>query len=284
MTVRTIEYLLNKFGAGKSPGSSEYVDLIDTLADDRNAVYFASTAPEDTSANPLWFNTSTQVLSVYSGGNWVTAGGAQGSQGIQGEPGPIGATGPAGDSLLPRLPFRGGRYYTASKSTLQTSGGAGTIHFQPLFIPTTTTFNAIAARVVSYTTAGGSVTVRLGIFNQSGGLPTTVEYDAGLVSLVAPISNTMMPIVGSFTLSPGWYFTAFAQTGTASVAYSANQTADNSSFAYMLPLSTSDNLTQTNSYFSANNQVALQTGFPSINGSTLSQSTSNLPAVFLRTP
>jgi hypothetical protein len=72
MTVRTIEYLLNKFGAGKSPGSSEYVDLIDTLADDRNAVYFSSTAPEDTVANPLWFNTSTNILSVYSNSVWST--------------------------------------------------------------------------------------------------------------------------------------------------------------------------------------------------------------------
>lgn len=74
MTVRTIAYLLNKFGAGKSPGSSDYVDLIDTLADDRNAVYFSATAPADTEANPLWFNTVTQVLSVYSAGNWIPAG------------------------------------------------------------------------------------------------------------------------------------------------------------------------------------------------------------------
>lgn len=75
MTVRTIAYLLNKFGAGKSPGSSDYLDLIDTLADDRNAVYFSATAPADTEANPLWFNTGTQVLSVYDDGEWITAGG-----------------------------------------------------------------------------------------------------------------------------------------------------------------------------------------------------------------
>jgi hypothetical protein len=77
VTVRTIEYLLNKFGAGKSPGSSDYVDLIDTLADDRNAVYFSATAPTDTEANPLWFNTSTDVLSVYDG-EWIAAGGGGG--------------------------------------------------------------------------------------------------------------------------------------------------------------------------------------------------------------
>jgi len=73
MTIRTIQYLLEKFGAGKSPGSADYVDLIDTLADDRNAVYFSATAPEDTAANPLWFNTTTNVLSVYDS-EWIAAG------------------------------------------------------------------------------------------------------------------------------------------------------------------------------------------------------------------
>jgi hypothetical protein len=135
MTVRTIEYLLNKFGAGKSPGSSEYVDLIDTLADDRNAVYFSGTAPEDTGANPLWFNTSTNVLSVYDG-EWITAGGvegpagatgAQGIQGLKGDKGDTGDTGPAGDNGSAMLSVEittntslaaGSRYFVTSSSAL----------------------------------------------------------------------------------------------------------------------------------------------------------------------
>lgn len=96
MTIRTIEYLLGKFGSGKSPGSADYVDLIDTLADDRNAVYFSSTAPADTGANPLWFNTTSSVLSVYNG-EWVTAGGAQGPEGPAGPAGATGAQGPQGE-------------------------------------------------------------------------------------------------------------------------------------------------------------------------------------------
>jgi hypothetical protein len=141
VTVRTIEYLLNKFGAGRSPGSSEYVDLIDTLADDRNAVFFSATAPEDTAANPLWFNTSTDVLSVYDG-EWITAGGAEGPQGIQGATGATGVTGaqgiqglkgdtgdtgPAGDSGSAMLSVEittntslaaGSRYFVTSSSAL----------------------------------------------------------------------------------------------------------------------------------------------------------------------
>jgi hypothetical protein len=97
MTVRTIEYLLLKFGAGKSPGSSDYIDLIDTLADDRNAVYFSGTAPADVEANPLWFNTSTNVLSVYDG-EWITTTGSQGLTGPTGNTGAQGAKGDKGDT------------------------------------------------------------------------------------------------------------------------------------------------------------------------------------------
>lgn len=70
MPVISIAQLLEKFGPGDAPRSDDYIDLIDTLADDRNAVYFDSAEPADTAANPLWFNTSTNELSVYSGGQW----------------------------------------------------------------------------------------------------------------------------------------------------------------------------------------------------------------------
>jgi hypothetical protein len=99
MAVLSIQNLLLKFGAGKSPRSADYIDLIDTLADDRNAVYFSSTAPTDTEANRIWFNTDTQILSIYDDGGWVTAGGAQGPQGpagVKGDTGLTGATGATG--------------------------------------------------------------------------------------------------------------------------------------------------------------------------------------------
>ena len=127
MTVRTIEYLLNKFGAGKSPGSSEYVDLIDTLADDRNAVYFSATAPADTAANPLWFNTSTNVLSVYDG-EWITTVGATGATGATGAAGAAGATGATGPGVATGgttgqyLVKTDGTNYNTQWSTLDLSG------------------------------------------------------------------------------------------------------------------------------------------------------------------
>jgi hypothetical protein len=96
MAVLTIQNLLLKFGAGKNPRSADYLDLIDTLADDRNAVYFSATAPTDTEANKIWFNTDTQSLSIYNDGTWVTPGGAQGPQGVAGETGAAGTDGSQG--------------------------------------------------------------------------------------------------------------------------------------------------------------------------------------------
>jgi len=213
VTVRTIEYLLDKFGAGKSPGSSEYVDLIDTLADDRNAVYFSGTAPEDTEANPLWFNTTTNVLSVYDG-EWFTASGATG-QGV-----PVGGT--AGQvlskidatnyntqwvaqSALPTPNFVTGRYYA------YVNGGGGTFsptanstHYMPLYIPTTATFDRIAIRASASFT--GSHTIRLGIYNNTNGLPSTVLLDAGTVNATA--ISTTYEITISQTLTAGWYWLA----------------------------------------------------------------------------
>jgi hypothetical protein len=75
MAIRTIQQLVDKFGPGDSPRSADYVDLIETLADDRNAIYFSETAPEDTSANPAWFKPSTNSLFIYNNGQWIGSGG-----------------------------------------------------------------------------------------------------------------------------------------------------------------------------------------------------------------
>jgi hypothetical protein len=71
MAIRTIQQLIDKFGPGDFPRSADYVDLIETLADDRNAVYFSDTEPEDTSANPVWFDESTSDLKLFFEGSWI---------------------------------------------------------------------------------------------------------------------------------------------------------------------------------------------------------------------
>lgn len=107
MAIRTIQYLKDRFGPGDAPRSSDYIDLIDTLADDRNAVYFSETAPTDTDANPLWFNTSSNELSIYSNGQWNT---------VQGGSANISATSPlAYDSETGELSIDLSGYYDSSE-------------------------------------------------------------------------------------------------------------------------------------------------------------------------
>ena len=80
MAVLTIAQIKAKFGSGAAPRSADYVNLIETLADDRNAVYFDSVEPEDTDANPLWFNTANNELSVYSNSQWNAIQGGSGTE------------------------------------------------------------------------------------------------------------------------------------------------------------------------------------------------------------
>lgn len=76
MTVQTIAYLKEQFGPTDRPGSQDYIDLIDTLADDRNAVYISATEPADVAANPMWFDTTDGSLKVYSNSQWNSISGS----------------------------------------------------------------------------------------------------------------------------------------------------------------------------------------------------------------
>ena len=235
-----------KFGSGKSPGSSDYINLIDTLADDRNAVYFSATAPEDTGANPLWFNTSTNVLSVYDG-EWITAGGATGPTGATGPQGPkgdtgnTGATGAAGaagaagatgaDGGVISLPLYSGYYYRTPNSTIAYNTlTAGRTYFSPIYIPATTTLDRIAMRTAS--NFSGSGLFRLGIYNNdSNGKPSTVLLDAGTVTPTAASINYTITI--NQELSKGFYWLAMNSI-TASAANNIASTGNASSINPLL--------------------------------------------------
>jgi hypothetical protein len=76
-------------------------------------------------------------------------------------------------------------------------------------VPTSTTFNRIALRT-SPTAVTGTGVVRLGIYNcGTDGKPSTVELDAGTVSVTA--ASTTFEITINQTLAPGGYFLAFCQ-------------------------------------------------------------------------
>jgi hypothetical protein len=77
-------------------------------------------------------------------------------------------------------------------------------------IDKSTTFDRIAIRTSS--SYSGTATVRLGIYNNTSGIPATLVLDAGTVSCTA--ASTVYEITINQTLTAGFYWLAFCQQGT----------------------------------------------------------------------
>lgn len=85
------------------------------------------------------------------------------------------------------------------------SPAANTTYYVPFRVTETKTFDRINF-VTSNTTITGTATFRLGIYNQSAGVPTTVLLDAGTVN--ATTGNTTYSVTMSQSLSAGVYYLA----------------------------------------------------------------------------
>ena len=84
-------------------------------------------------------------------------------------------------------------------------------YYMPIYIDTTTTIDRLS--ILTGATFSGTATIRLGIYNDTNGLPSTVVLDAGTVSATA--ISTVYEITVSQSLAAGFYWLAFAQQGTA---------------------------------------------------------------------
>jgi hypothetical protein len=95
------------------------------------------------------------------------------------------------------------------------SGNVTIIHqrtyYIPIFIPETTTLDRIAIQTGSG--FSGTATMRLGIYNNTNGLPSTVVVDGGTVSCTA--ASTIYEVTISQSLATGFYWLAMCQQGTA---------------------------------------------------------------------
>jgi hypothetical protein len=111
------------------------------------------------------------------------------------------------------LKFQSGYYYrtpSVVSSADRTATNNQTV-YTPIYIPESTLFNRIG--MLTRTTFSGTATVRLGIYNNTDGKPSTLVLDAGTVSPTA--ASTAYEITISQTLSAGFYWLAFCQQGTA---------------------------------------------------------------------
>jgi hypothetical protein len=184
MAIVTVEQLKSKFEGGDYPRSTDYINLIDTLA----------ALPEN--------GTGPQGPAGATGATGAT--GAAGATGATGATGAAGATGADGGVIS--LPLYSGYYYRTPNSTsAHNTFTAGRTYFTPIYIAATTTLDRIAIR--THSNFSGSGLFRLGIFNNdSNSKPSTVLLDAGTVTPTA--ASTTYTITINQQLDKGFYWLA----------------------------------------------------------------------------
>jgi hypothetical protein len=119
----------------------------------------------------------------------------------------------ASANLLKPFSYVSGRIYRSSvnvSTTASVAAVAGATYFVPIWIRENFTFTKI--QLYTGTTFSGTASVRLGIYNNTSGAPSTVLLDAGTVAPTA--ATTAYTITISQALTPGWYWLA-ANTITA---------------------------------------------------------------------
>lgn len=101
-----------------------------------------------------------------------------------------------------------GNYYrTPGPGGAQGTAANQRTYFTPIFIPSQTTFDRIA--IFTGSSFSGTSSVRLGVYNDTDGKPSTVAFDAGTVSCTA--ASTVYQITINETLNAGLYWLAFCQ-------------------------------------------------------------------------
>lgn len=105
----------------------------------------------------------------------------------------------------PGLGFKTGEYYgslVSSASNITMTNNR--TYYTPFEVQVSTLFDQILIR--SHSNFSGTAVVRLGIYNNANGGPSTVKLDAGTVSVT--VLGTSYAITISETLAPGWYWLA----------------------------------------------------------------------------
>jgi len=161
------------------------------------------------------------------------------------------------------LPFISGYYY-ASQIPVVGFGtpSVNTTYYTPFFVPVTTTFDRIAVRTGS--TFSGTSSTRIGIYNSTGGQPSTVLLDAGTVANTA--SNQTAQITISQQLTAGIYWLA-ANTQTAATTNNFITNSNSANIGYVGQVFTSPRISADVYYnqSSVTGAFATATGIAAVN-------------------
>lgn len=144
--------------------------------------------------------------------------GATGAAGTNGTNGAVGATGPTFLTMgTAGFSFYGAPAVSATSTTMVNNQ----TYYEPFYLGQSTNFDRIAIR--THTNFSGTATVRLGIYNNSNGKPSTVLFDAGTVSCTATSTTYLITI--NQTFGAGWYWVACnSQTNATTNTFNASST------------------------------------------------------------
>lgn len=96
------------------------------------------------------------------------------------------------------------------------STAAATLYAIPFFVPVATTFNTIG---IHCTTGVAASSIQLGVYNNSGGLPSSLVKDCGNVATTTSGTDVTIGSL-NMTLSPGWYWIALGSDATHTPGFS----------------------------------------------------------------
>jgi hypothetical protein len=185
MAIVNIENVKAKFESGDNPRSSDYIDMIDTLA-----------------ALPEPIAGSTSIAGVVQ----LTDSTSSTSTTTAATPNSVKSTYDLAAGAIPFIrPISGAYYRSPVGYSTGATPTANITNYLPIFFPTTTTIDRIGCLTAG--TFSGTASVRLGIYNNNDGRPGTLLLDAGTVAPTA--ASTGYQITISQVLSPGLYWVAF---------------------------------------------------------------------------
>lgn len=117
-------------------------------------------------------------------------------------------------SFVPALPMRSNvRYRQPGGTNENFSLAQDLLYYSPFYVDRRTTFSEISC--YSGSTFSGTATVRLGIYANVNGDPSTLILDAGTISATA--ASTGYAITITQTLNRGWYSLAIVNQSAANI-------------------------------------------------------------------
>lgn len=139
----------------------------------------------------------------------------------------------AGGSPPAHPGFTSGRYYGPAGDVANPAINGlnlNIIYTVPFYVPTATVFTEIA-----FQSTAGSVNTELGIYNNSGGAPSTLLQDLGSHA----VSSGLNQLTGqTITLAAGWYWLAIAVSANLSSVYCLGGPSDSSILGLSAPTAT----------------------------------------------